>query len=59
LERYVDGKVFPRATTVVLELSGARKEVMLVLVKGDSHNSVCVPECEFDAISVVNIDVDV
>ena len=57
-QRKVDRVVLAEAYPDVAQLAGPG-EVLAVLVEGDGHDSVGGVESLFDAIAVVNIDVDV
>lgn len=57
-KREVDGIVFSLADADIAELTGAGK-VLAIFVEGDGHDTVSGIERFFDAVAVVNVDVDV
>ena len=54
-----DIQPFPEPASVVLELSGSGEKFAVVFVERDSHDAVRLVKCEFDTISVVDVNVDV
>ena len=58
-QRDVERKVFSEAKAVVVKFSSPGEEVAGVFVERDGHDPVGGVECLFDAISVVNIDVNI
>ena len=58
-DRHVDAVEFPDPLACRLQLPCAWEEVFLVLVEAESHDSICMVECFFDSIAMVDIDVDV
>lgn len=56
-ERHVDRVVFPVANADLVHISGARKELVAILVKGHGHDTVCGEESLLHAITVVNVDI--
>jgi hypothetical protein len=57
-EREIDSVVFASANSDVAKLASTWK-VLAVLVKRDSHDSVCGIKGFFNAIAVVDIDIDI
>lgn len=57
-EGEIDGVVFALADTDIAELTGTR-EIFAVFVKRHGHDSVCGVESFFNAVTVVDVDVDV
>lgn len=57
-KREIDGVVLSNANSDVAQLASSG-EVLSILVEGAGHNSVGCVEGLFNAITVVNVDVDV
>lgn len=57
-EGEIDGVVFALADTDIAELSGTG-EILAVFVERDGHDSVCGVESFFNAVTMVDVDVDV
>lgn len=57
-QREVDSIILADADSNIPEFSGSR-EVLAVLVEGDSHDSVCGIECLLHTIAVMDINIDV
>ena len=57
-QREIDSVVFARAHANVSKLTGTG-EILAVLVKRHSHDTVCRVEGFFDAVSMMHIDIDV
>mmetsp|Transcript_36157 Transcript_36157/g.116436 ORF Transcript_36157/g.116436 Transcript_36157/m.116436 type:complete len:332 (+) Transcript_36157:111-1106(+) len=58
-QRHVDRVVLARPDADVLDVAGAGKEEVAVLVKGDRHHAVRREEGLLDAVAVVDVDVQV
>ena len=59
LKRNIKAEMFAEAGAVVVELARSREEIASVFVEGDGHDAVGMIESEFDAVAMVDIDVDV
>ena len=57
-KREIDSIIFSGANTNIAELTSTR-EILAIFVKRDSHNSVGSIESFFNAIAVVNVNVDI
>ena len=57
-EGEIDGVVFALSGSDVSEVSGAG-EIFSIFVEGNSHDAVRRVESFFDAVAVVNVDIDI
>lgn len=59
MEGDVDGVVAACAGAAIVELPGAREKLAVVFMEGDGHDAGGLVEGEFDAVAVVDVNVDV